>query len=284
MSTQETDNGEPDDFARTDLRTGQPAPARSRQTIDRALLDRLRAQVTLPRAVVTTIVALILAALVATQLGYTQRLIDSVRYRIQMAGVPELTEMTIAPQPATYLTTANWAKIALPAPASQINDFSADPTDPQSLLVCGLSSLDTPTIHGEMTPRGPVAVWLTHNAGKTWIQSQAPVISGMYCWISRAPETLSGSLSQSNVRRQSIHVALNTMCCSATTTAAPGAQRRRPSQLPGMRFSFAHITLSSLVGDCFSTRIGVQPRQSQISILRSCTVMTADVTGPRSRW
>ena len=39
-----------------------------------------------------------------------------------------------------------------------------------------------------MTPRGPVAVWLTHNAGKTWIQSQAPVISGTYCWISRAPD------------------------------------------------------------------------------------------------
>ena len=188
MSTQESDNGEPDDFARTDLRTGQPAPERSRRMIGRDLLGRLMAQITVPRAVVAAIVTLILAALVATQLGYTQRLIDAARYRIQMIGVPELTETTIAPQPAAHLTTANWEKIPLPAPASQLNDFSADPTDPQSLLVCGLSSLETPTIHGEMTPRGPIAIWLTHDAGKTWSQSQAPVISGTYCWISRAPD------------------------------------------------------------------------------------------------
>ena len=38
-----------------------------------------------------------------------------------------------------------------------------------SLLVCGHSSLEKPTIQGEMTPRGPVAIWLTHDAGKTWI-------------------------------------------------------------------------------------------------------------------
>ena len=38
------------------------------------------------------------------------------------------------------------------------------------------------------TPRGPVAVWLTHDAGKTWTQSQWPAISGTYCWISRAPD------------------------------------------------------------------------------------------------
>ncbi len=127
------------------------------------------AQITLPREMVAAIATLILAALVATQLGYTQRLIDAARYRIQMIGVPELTETTIAPQPAAHLTTANWEKIPLPAPTSQINDFSADPTDPESLLVCGFSSLETPTIHGEITPRGPIAIWLTHDAGKNWL-------------------------------------------------------------------------------------------------------------------
>jgi hypothetical protein len=188
MSTQATDNGEPDDFARTDLRTGQPAPERSRQTIDRDLLDRLAAQITVPRAAIVAIVALILAALVATQLGYTQRLIDSVRYRIQMVGVPELTETTIAPQPAAHLTTANWEKIPLPASANQINDFSADPTDPESLVVCGHSSLEKSPIQGEVTPRGPVWLWLTHDAGKTWWRSQWPPIAGTYCWINRAPD------------------------------------------------------------------------------------------------
>jgi hypothetical protein len=147
------------------------------------------AHVTVPRAVVAAITMLILAALVATQLGYTQRLLDAARYRIQKIGVPELTETTIAPQPAAHLTTANWEKIPLPAPASQLNDFSADPTDPERLLVCGHSSLETLTIQGEITPRGPIAIWLTHDAGTTWTQSQAPALSGTYCWISRAPDT-----------------------------------------------------------------------------------------------
>jgi hypothetical protein len=188
MYTQESDNGEPDDFARTDLQTGQPAPERLARRNDRALLGGLRAQVTLPRAVVAAIVTLILAALVTTQLGYMQRLIDSVRYRILMIGVPELTETKIAPQPAAHLTTANWEKIPLPAPANQINAFSADPTDSQSVLVCGLSSLKKSPIQGEMTPRGPVWLWLTHDAGKTWGRSQWPPITGSYCWINRAPD------------------------------------------------------------------------------------------------
>ena len=92
----------------------------------------------------------------ATQLGYTQRLLDAARYRIQMIGVPELTQTTIAPQPVAHLTTANWEQIPLPAPASQINDFSADPIDPESLLVCGISTLEKSPIQGEMTPSGPV--------------------------------------------------------------------------------------------------------------------------------
>ena len=44
-------------------------------------------------------------------------------------------------------------------------------------------------MQGEITPRGPIAIWLTHDAGKTWTPSQAPAISGTYCWISRAPDT-----------------------------------------------------------------------------------------------
>jgi hypothetical protein len=146
------------------------------------------AQVTVARAAVVAIGALILAALVATHLGYMQRLIDAARYPVQMIGVPELTETTIAPQPTTHLTLANWEKIPLPAPASQIVDYSADPSDPAALAVCGLSSLDTPTINGEMTPRGPVVVWLTHNAGKTWENGQWPPITGTYCWLNRAPD------------------------------------------------------------------------------------------------
>ena len=187
MSTQEFDNGEPDEFARTDLRY-QPAPERSRRAIDRDLLGRLVAQVTVPRAAVAAIVTLILAALVATQLGYTQRLLNEARFRIQMIGVPELSETTIAPQPAAHLTTANWEKILLPAPASQIKDFSADPTDPNSLLVCGISTLDTPTVHGEMTSLGAVSLWLSRDAGKTWAQRITPISSGTYCQISRAPD------------------------------------------------------------------------------------------------
>ncbi len=116
MSTQEADNGEPDEFARTDLRTGQPAPERSRRLAGRNLLGRLIAQITVPRLIVAAIATLILAALVATQLGYTQRLIDVARYRIQMVGVPELTETTIAPQLVAHLSMANWEKIPLPAP------------------------------------------------------------------------------------------------------------------------------------------------------------------------
>jgi hypothetical protein len=138
--------------------------------------------------VITTVAALALAAIVATQLGYTQRLFDAARYRIQLIGVPDLTETTIASQPAALLTTANWEKIPLPAPASQITDFSADPSDPQRLLVCGLSSLDTPIIHGEITPRGPVAIWGTRDAGKTWSRSQWPPITGTFCWMNRAPD------------------------------------------------------------------------------------------------
>jgi hypothetical protein len=187
MSTQQSDNGEPDEFARTDPRTGQPAPERSPQMAGHDVLGRLMARVTPARAVVAATVTLILTALVAAQLGYTQRLVDAARYRIQMMGVPELTETTIASQPATHLTTAKWEKIALPAPASRLIDYSADPTDPESLLVCGLSSLEKSTTQGEVTPRGPIALWLTRDAGKTWTQSQSPAISGTYCWISRAP-------------------------------------------------------------------------------------------------
>jgi len=71
MSTQPSDNGEPDDFARTDLRTGQPAPERSQRLVNRDLLGGLTAQVTLPRAVIAAIATLVLAAMVATQVGYT---------------------------------------------------------------------------------------------------------------------------------------------------------------------------------------------------------------------
>jgi hypothetical protein len=71
------------------------------------------------------------------------------RYRIQMIGVPELTETTLAPQPTTHLIASDWEKIPLPAPANQINDFSADPNDPESVLVCGHSSLEESPIHGE---------------------------------------------------------------------------------------------------------------------------------------
>jgi len=91
-------------------------------------------------------------------------------------------------QPAAHLTTVDWEKIPLPAPASQSKDFSADPTDPERLLVCGHSSLEKSTIQGEITARGLVAIWLTHDAGKTWTQSQSPAMSGTYCWISRAPD------------------------------------------------------------------------------------------------
>src|SRR6516225_2549563 len=108
MSTQQSDNCEPDEFARTDLRTGQPAPERSPQMAGHDVLGRLLARVTPARAVVAATVTLILTALVAAQLGYTQRLVDAARYRIQMMGVPELTETTIASQPATHLTTAKW--------------------------------------------------------------------------------------------------------------------------------------------------------------------------------
>jgi hypothetical protein len=188
MSPQEFDHGEPDEFTRTDLRTGQPAPERSRRAIGRDLLGRLATQIMAPRAVVAASVTLLLVALVATQLGYTQRLLDVARYRIQMFGVPELTETTITPQPASHLTTADWERIPLPAPVSQISDVSADPTDPQSLVVCGHASLEKPTIQGEVTPRGPVAIWRTHDAGETWTQSQSPAISGNYCWISRATD------------------------------------------------------------------------------------------------
>jgi hypothetical protein len=181
VSTQESDTGEQDEFARADLRTGQPATERSRRLADRHVLCRLVAQVTPPRAAVAAIATLILATLAATQIGYTQRLLDAARYRIQRFGAPELTGTTRAAQPAAHLATANWEKSPLPAPASQINAFSADPTVPQSLLVCGLSSLDTPTINGEKSPRSPVAIWFTRDAGKTWSQSQAPAITGTFC-------------------------------------------------------------------------------------------------------
>jgi hypothetical protein len=182
----EPEPGEPDEFARTDLRTGQPAAERSWRAVEYNPWRRLRAHFTPMRALIAGIALFLLVAMAATRLGYTQLLLDVARYRVQMLGVPALTETTIAPQPAAHLSMENWEKVPLPAPASQIKDFSADPTDPEGLLVCGHSSLEKSTIQGEMTPRGPVAIWLTHDAGKTWRRSQAPVISGTYCWISRA--------------------------------------------------------------------------------------------------
>jgi hypothetical protein len=179
---------EPDEFARTDLRTGRPTPERSRQVMERSLLRWFSVSFTPSRAVVAAIAALTLAALVATQLGYTQRLLDAARYRIQMVGVPELTETTIAPQSAAYLSMANWETIPLPAPASQIFDYSADPSDPATLAVCGISSPDMPTIHGDMTQRGPVWIWYTHDAGKTWSRGQWPPMTGTRCWLNRAPD------------------------------------------------------------------------------------------------
>jgi hypothetical protein len=125
----------------------------------------------------------------ATRLGYTQLLLDVARYRVQMLGVPALTETTIAPQPAAHLSMENWEKVPLPAPASQIKDFSADPTDTNRLVVCGPLSLDAPTVNGEITPRGPIAIWGTRDAGKTWSRSHWPPITGTYCWINRAPDT-----------------------------------------------------------------------------------------------
>jgi hypothetical protein len=169
MSTWEPESSEPDEFARTDLRTGLPAPERPRRSLGRGFWRRLRAHVTLPRAVITTVAALALAATVTTQLGYTQRLFDAARYRIQLIGVPDLIE------------TANWEKIPLPAPASQITDFSVAPTDPESLLVCGLSSLETPTIHGEITdfsvdpsPSGERATLGKHGRGASGRPSREP--------------------------------------------------------------------------------------------------------------
>jgi hypothetical protein len=188
VSTEEFDGGEPDEFARTDLRTGHPAPAWSWRTTRHGLWSRFGAYISPSRVVVAVIATLMLAALVATQLGYIQRLLDVARYRIQMVGVPELTETTIAPQPPTHLSMPNWEKISLPVPASQIHSFSADPSDPDSLLVCGFSLVETSPIHGEMTSRGPIAIWLSRDAGKTWTRSQAPAITGTYCQLDRAPD------------------------------------------------------------------------------------------------
>jgi hypothetical protein len=188
MSAWEPESSEPDEFARTDLRTGLPALERPRRSLGRGFWRRLRAHVTLPRAVITTIAAIASAAIVATQVGYTQRLIDATRYRVNLLGVPELTETTIAPQRVAYLTTAGWERIPLPAPAHQIKTFSADPAVPASLLVCGLSRVNAPTVNGKITPRGPIGVWLTHDAGKTWSRGLTPEIVGTFCWISRAAD------------------------------------------------------------------------------------------------
>jgi hypothetical protein len=62
---------------RTDLRTGQPAAQQSWRAIDRGLLGRLATQFTVARAVIAAVVTPLLAALVATQLGYRQRLRDA---------------------------------------------------------------------------------------------------------------------------------------------------------------------------------------------------------------
>jgi len=105
-----------------------------------------------------------------------------------MIGAPDLTETTIAPQFAAHLTAAQWEKVPLPTPASQLIDFSAEPTDPESLLVCGFSSLEKSTIQGEITPRGPIATWLTHDAGMTWTQSRSPAMSGTDRWMGRSPD------------------------------------------------------------------------------------------------
>jgi hypothetical protein len=139
------------------------------------------------KQLVAAISLLILAAMVATLLGYTRRLIDSARYRLQMLGVPELTETTIAPQPTAHLSMSNWEKVPLPASASQIFDYSADPSDPATIAICGISSVDTPTINGDMEQRGPVWIWFTHNAGKSWGRGRWPPITGTYCWLNRAP-------------------------------------------------------------------------------------------------
>jgi hypothetical protein len=77
-----------------------------------------------------------------------------------MIGQPELTQMTLAPQPATHLTAAKQEKVALPAPTRPINDHSADPTDPEKLLLCGHLSLEKLANQREITPRGPIAIGL----------------------------------------------------------------------------------------------------------------------------
>jgi hypothetical protein len=65
--------------SRADLRTGQPAAEQPRRAIDRGLRGRRATQVPVPRVVVAAIVTLVLAALMATQLGYTQRMRGATR-------------------------------------------------------------------------------------------------------------------------------------------------------------------------------------------------------------
>jgi hypothetical protein len=136
---------------------------------------------------VASVAALSIAALLATQLGYTQKLLDAARYRLEMFGVPDLSEVAIAPQPVAYLTTAGWERIPLPAPANQILSFSADPVDSASLVACGWSppvARDSAWAYAD----GPMVVWFTHDGGITWSRAQAPEAIGSSCWLTRASD------------------------------------------------------------------------------------------------
>src|SRR5260221_11241572 len=54
--------------------------------------------------------------------------------------------------------------------------------------MCGLSRINAPTVNGELTPHGPIALWRTFDAGTTWVRFDAPEIAN-----SIDPELLLGT-------------------------------------------------------------------------------------------
>ena len=102
-----------------------------------------------------------------------------------MLGVPRLERTTIMPGQWQTVAGMGWERVALPgADDGTLRFFWAAPDDAATVYACrGVAGqdADNPVV-------GPITLWRTRDAGRTWQQLKTPTVTGRYCNVMAAPD------------------------------------------------------------------------------------------------
>src|SRR5689334_7014378 len=107
------------------------------------------------------------------------------RAEIQLLGVPRLERTTITPGRWQTVAGAGWEQVALPgAEDGTLRFFWAAPDDAATVYACrGVAGQEV-----DNPDAGPITLWRTRDAGRTWHQLKTPAVTGRYCNVMTAPD------------------------------------------------------------------------------------------------